>query len=92
MYKPFMSRTSNSEKYIIFKKFKYDPIKEKKQLKKQLDPLVNVFKKINSNKEYINSIFSDMVINKDLLNQFKYMNIMIRNNNYTHFLEFNRKR
>ena len=29
MYKPFMSRTSNSEKYIIFKKFKYDPIKEK---------------------------------------------------------------
>lgn len=79
MYKPFMSRTSNSEKYIIFKKFKYDPIKEKKQLKKQLDPLVNVFKKINSNKEYINSIFSDMVINKDLLNQFKYMNIMIMN-------------
>ena len=24
MYKPFMSRISNSEKYIIFKKFKYD--------------------------------------------------------------------
>lgn len=79
MYKPFMSRISNSEKYIIFKKFKYDPIKEKKQLKKQLEPLVNVFKKINNNKEYINSIFSDMVISKELLNQFKYMNTMIMN-------------
>ena len=43
IYKPFMSRTSNSEKYIIFKKFKYDPIKKKKTIKKTIRPISKCF-------------------------------------------------
>lgn len=77
MYKPFMSRTSNSEKYIVFKNFKYDP--KDKKLKNMLDKLLTIFKSIDGNKKYIHDIFPSMPINIKYIEQIKYMNIMIMN-------------
>lgn len=77
MYKPFMSLSSKSEKYIIFKKFKYEPTNKK--LKEMLNKLLNIFISIDENKKFIHDIFPNMPINMKFIEQIKYMNIMIMN-------------
>jgi len=73
LYKPFFSRSTNSEKYIICKDFKYNEV-EPSKMKKLLDCLKNC-----ETKEFINDIFPKFIISNDDLNIFKYININIAN-------------
>lgn len=73
LYKPFFSRATNSEKYIICKGFKYNDV-EPAKMKKLLDCLKNC-----ETKEFINDMFPKFIINNEDLNIFKYININIAN-------------
>jgi 23S rRNA U2552 (ribose-2'-O)-methylase RlmE/FtsJ len=73
LYKPFFSRDTNSEKYIICKGFKYDNVNEK-----HIKLLEDTLKKCET-KEFINDIFPDLVLKEEDLNIFKYININIAN-------------
>lgn len=79
IFKPFFSRTSNSERYLILKGFKYDQSKDKSFLNKNLEILEEMLSKMNTN-QYVVDIFSDLEVNKTFLNQIKYSNIQIANN------------
>ncbi len=71
VYKPFFSRATNSEKYIICKGFKgadNDKIKF----------LEDTLTKCKTDK-FINEIFTNYTINDENLNMFKYINIEIAN-------------
>jgi 23S rRNA U2552 (ribose-2'-O)-methylase RlmE/FtsJ len=70
IYKPFFSRATNSEKYIICKGFK-DNVK-------QLHVLEEALKKCET-KEFINDMFPNLVLKDEDLNIFKYININIAN-------------
>ena len=74
LYKPFFSRATNSEKYIICKGFKYD---NEKQIK-NLQILEDTLKKCET-KEFINDMFPNLVLKEEDLNIFKYININIAN-------------
>jgi 23S rRNA U2552 (ribose-2'-O)-methylase RlmE/FtsJ len=79
IYKPFFSRATNSEKYIICKGFKYDnQEKLDKHIKILEDTLIKCKKVMDENK-FINDIFPSFVINDEHLNIFKYININIAN-------------
>jgi hypothetical protein len=72
IYKSYMSRNSDNEKYIILKKFKSpkdDIIKGLESAYKNMD-----------NKQYLNEIFPELIISKDYLNTFKFINIKLINN------------
>ena len=71
IYKPYMSRYSDNEKYIVLKKFK---IPESNLIK----GLENVYKNFD-NKKYLIEIFPELVISKDYLNTFKFINIRLIN-------------
>ncbi len=77
LYKPFFSRNTNSEKYIICKGFKYDEIEQSK-MKKLLDCLKKC-DVASQSKEFINDIFPKFILNNDDINIFKYININIAN-------------
>ncbi len=73
IYKPFFSRATNSEKYIICKGFKYDTVNEK-----HIKILEDTLKKCET-KEFINDIFPNFILKDEDLNIFKYININIAN-------------
>ena len=73
IYKPFFSRATNSEKYIICKGFKHDEVDNNK-MKILLDAL-----KQCDTKDFINDIFPEFILKDDELNIFKYININIAN-------------
>jgi 23S rRNA U2552 (ribose-2'-O)-methylase RlmE/FtsJ len=71
LYKPYFSRATNSEKYIICKGFKGAELDKIKYLE---DTLV----KCKTDK-FINEMFPKYVIDSENLNMFKYINIQIAN-------------
>jgi hypothetical protein len=67
IYKPFFSKTTNSEKYIVckgFKKFKFTK------------SLENVYDKMN---DYLFDIFPNLELPHEFINKFKIINIKIAN-------------
>ena len=78
IYKPFFSRTSNSERYLILKGFKYDQKKDKSFLNQNIELLEDILSKMNSN-QYTVDIFSNLNIDQTFKNQIKYCNIEIAN-------------
>jgi 23S rRNA U2552 (ribose-2'-O)-methylase RlmE/FtsJ len=74
LYKPFFSRTSNSEKYIVCKGFKY----EQKSIDKKLKSLENILENMNSMK-FVFDIYPDLEIPHDYLDKFKFINTKIAN-------------
>jgi 23S rRNA U2552 (ribose-2'-O)-methylase RlmE/FtsJ len=78
MYKPYFSRVSNSEKYIVCKGFKYDQKKDSKVLDPKLKSLEKVLEDMNSLK-FVFDIYPDLVIPSAYLDRFKFMNIKISN-------------
>ncbi len=72
IYKPFFSRATNSEKYIICKGFKDNA--SEKQMKILEETLKNC-----ETKEFINDMFPNLVLKDEDLNIFKYININIAN-------------
>jgi len=78
IYKPFFSRASNSEKYIICKGFKYDQKKDTALLDKKIKSLETILESMNSNK-FVFDIFPEMDLPLGYLDKFKFINIKIAN-------------
>ncbi len=78
IYKPYFSRASNSEKYIICKGFKYDQKKDSALLNTKVGSLEKVLEQMNSNK-FVYDIYPDMDLPAGYLDKFKFMNIKIAN-------------
>jgi hypothetical protein len=73
IYKPFLSRTSEPEKFIICKNFKAT------HNKNFISNIENIINKLNV-KMFLNDIFIDFDIPNDFLNFIKFMNIKFVNN------------
>lgn len=78
IHKPFFSRQSNSEKYVICKGFKYDQKKDTALLDKKIKTLEAVLEGMNSMK-FVFDIFPGLDLPSDYLDRFKFMNIKIAN-------------
>ena len=76
--KPFFSRTSNSEKYLICKGFKYDQKTDKKKLDEKIEILESVLSKLSTN-EYLQDFIPDLELPSEFINNFKYINVEIAN-------------
>ena len=76
IYKPYLSRPTDSEKYLICKNFLYD--NDDKILNKQIFSLETILTNVKSDK-YIYDIYPDLIISKEFLNQIKFINIKIAN-------------
>jgi 23S rRNA U2552 (ribose-2'-O)-methylase RlmE/FtsJ len=78
IYKPYYSRASESEKYVICKGFKFDQKQDASELDIKLKSLEKVLEGMNSNK-FVYDIYSDMTLPSGYLDKFKFMNIKISN-------------
>lgn len=78
IYKPYFSRNTNSEKYIICKKFKYDWVKDKDFLNKKINILDKTLDLMDT-KQFVVDIFPKFNISNNNLDVFKYINTMIAN-------------
>ena len=74
IYKPFFSRDTNSEKYIICKGFKHNEVDNNKMKK-----LLECLKHTNTTSQFINDIFPKFILKDEDVNIFKYININIAN-------------
>ena len=76
IYKPFTSRNTNNEKYIVCKGFNYnhkDP-----SIVKKIKPLEEALIKCRSD-HYINDMFPKFILDDKEIEPFKYINIMLVN-------------
>ena len=83
IYKPFMSRLSNSEKYIIAKNFKYK--KDDSEYIKYTNILRNILKnckEIQNKKRFIINIFPNYQINPELKQKIKEINLQFAYHQY----------
>lgn len=72
LYKPFTSRNTNQERYIICKGFQYNHKDDK--LSNKIKLLEETLKGCKTD-VFINDIFPKMHLTNDILNMFKYINI-----------------
>ena len=78
IYKPFFSRNTNSEKYVICKKFKYDQVLDKDFLDKKMIFLEKTLELMDT-KQFVVDIFPKFILTNNFLDIFKYINITIAN-------------
>ena len=78
VFKPLFSRPSNSEKYIICKKFKYDQKKDSVFLDAKIANMEKVLEKIKGNK-FVFDIYPKLTIPMEYLHKIKFINIKISN-------------
>lgn len=78
VYKPFTSRQSNSEKYIVCKGFIFDQKKDSALLNTKMKTLERVLEGMSSNK-FVFDVFPDLVLPLNYLDKFKFINIKIAN-------------
>jgi len=78
IFKPSFSRTSNSEKYLICKGFKYDQKKDKDSLDNKISVLEAILEQLSTDL-YLQDIFPDLKLPTEFINMFKYINIEIAN-------------
>ena len=78
MYKPFFSRDTNSEKYIVCTKFKYDQVKDKDFLDKRIKLLENTLTQMET-KKFIIDIFPKFILTSNHINVFKFTNTLLAN-------------
>jgi hypothetical protein len=76
IYKPYTSRPSDSEKYIICKKYKYSP--DDKNIKTLISDIEKIIEMSSGNK-YLNDIFVDIEVPNDFINTIKFINIKLVN-------------
>ena len=82
MYTNHFIRTSNSEKYVIFKDFKYDQTKDSKFLDSKISLFEEILKQLSSSDfsdKFLNDILPDMELPKDFVNVFVFLNTKIAN-------------
>jgi 23S rRNA U2552 (ribose-2'-O)-methylase RlmE/FtsJ len=75
IYKPFFSRASNSEKYVVCKGFKFE---QNKALDNKIKSLEKVLEGMNSMK-FVFDIYPDLDLSAEYLDKFTFMNIKIAN-------------
>lgn len=75
--KPYTSLSSDDEKYIVCKNFKYD----QKEITKELKYLTEILNKMDTNppKQFIDDIISKMEVPSNFINMIKYSNIELIN-------------
>ena len=78
IYKPLFSRSSNSEKYLVCKGFKYDQTKDAKLLDKKISNLEEILSLLSTD-EYLQDIYPDLVLSDEYVEDFKFINIMLAN-------------
>ena len=76
IYKPYLSRDSNSEKYLICKNFKFEP--NSPELLKLIENFENILKQMDT-QMFVNDIIPDLEIPQDFINKIKNVNIQIAN-------------
>lgn len=76
IYKPYFSRDSNSERYVVCKGFLYDF--KSKELTNYINILEKVLKSMDTNL-FVIDIFPQFELPGEFLNQIKYININIMN-------------
>jgi hypothetical protein len=76
IYKPFTSRSSESEKFIICKNFKYNT--DDKNIRNLVSDLEKIIEMSNDNK-YLNDIFVDFEVPNEFINTIKFINIKLVN-------------
>jgi hypothetical protein len=74
IYKPYFSRPSDSEKFIICKNYNS---KDTRKIISSLDEILTTIKKEKDN--YISDIYDNLEISNDYLNIFKFVNIKLVN-------------
>jgi 23S rRNA U2552 (ribose-2'-O)-methylase RlmE/FtsJ len=77
IYKPYFSRATSSEKYLVCKGFKFNSSND--ELNKKIKYLEDTYKKAESKNLFINDIFPEFILTNEYLNIFKYININIAN-------------
>ena len=75
IYKPYFSRESNSEKYLICKKFKYS---QDKKLNSKIEILEEILSKMSSN-EFLIDIFPELKLPDKFVKNFIYINTKLAN-------------
>jgi hypothetical protein len=78
LYKPFLSRPSSSEKYIVCKNFKYDQKKDSVLLDKKIKVLEDILSKMNI-KKYVFDIFPKLSLPREYLTKFTFINTKLVN-------------
>lgn len=73
IYKPYVSRPTIPEKYLILKKFKNNKMK-----KDVIEVLEKILKETES-KNYITSVFNNLILPRNFINTFRYINIRLNN-------------
>jgi len=74
IYKPFVSRNSDADRYLILKGFKSN-----KKLDSVIKTMETVLKSMDSSR-FVADIFEDLVIPKEFMGVFKFTNIRLVNN------------
>lgn len=74
VYKPFSSRNSDVDRYLILKNFKSN-----KKLDNIISTFESVLKMMDTNK-YVADIFPELVITKEFMGLFRFINIKLVNN------------
>lgn len=77
-YKPYFSRTSNSERYLVLKGFKFDQKKDKKILDILYTDLEMILKQFDTDK-YITNIFENMKVPESFVETIRQFNILVAN-------------
>jgi 23S rRNA U2552 (ribose-2'-O)-methylase RlmE/FtsJ len=73
VYKPFVSRQADTERYLILKGFTSN-----KNVDKFMKSLESLVKSID-NKKFISDIYPELVISKDFLDTFRFLNVKLVN-------------
>lgn len=76
IYKPYLSRLSEPEKFLICKNFKFS--NTDKNVKVLISKIEEIIKALDSN-EFLNDIFLDFEIPTNLINDFKFINVTLVN-------------
>lgn len=79
--KPLFSRNTEQDKYIVFRDFKLDQKKDKKNIEDIIKSLEEVLESMSSN-EFVFDIYSDLELQPDFIDMFKYINIELANKQY----------
>lgn len=77
-YKPYFSRVSNSEKYVICKNFIFDQKKDKNNLSVIYSDLEKILKQFDTDK-YIIDILPELNVPNDFTNKIRLFNIQVAN-------------
>ena len=72
IYKPLISRASESEKFVICKNFKFE------NTKNLINDIEKIIEMSNDNK-YVNDIFCELILPNDFVNSIKFINVKLVN-------------